>query len=176
MGDGGGPGDEVSDDPEEEEVPPASEWTIEDVWLTGSDEERGEIEDLAQRLHDEIVESVDQAQVERVRTGGHQVRVFDRSGIRQIQVSIYSAGPMYGFWGVSHSPEGHEVRIEHCLPIAYRPDGSFDVLDAPLQGWTVPAMEWRKNPERLLEDLMGEVVARQVAPLLHLPEPPPHAT
>jgi len=144
------------------------QWTLGDLYEVGGDEFKKELDDVA-RPYLDYLGTIDQDQLKRVRSGGHRVRVMDHYGACEVQVDIYRTGRAYGFWRLTHSPEGHEVRIEHYLPILYRNDGGWGTLDAPIEAWTVRADHWRQNPTAYIEDLVGKRIAREVGPLLQLP-------
>jgi hypothetical protein len=147
----------------------SGEMTLGDMYRIGDSGGRKVIEDLAQAHADLLGLNVDEDELRRVRTGGHAVRVGDEPGIGEVQIEIYRTGPAYGYWNLSHSPEGHMVRIEHALPTSYKLSGRFDTCRTH-HTWTVPAAEWRRDPATFIEDLVGKKIAREVAPLLQLPD------
>ena len=145
----------------------SSEWTLGDVYDTGDDATKKEITDLLQAHSDYLASSIDQDQLKMVRSGGHLVRPANRQG--EVQVTIYRSGPAYGMWSFGHSPEGHEVRIEHSIPTSYRPDGGFDTgkLD---KSWVVSAADWRRlGQEGFVGHYIGKKIAKEVASVFRLP-------
>lgn len=144
------------------------EWTLGDVYAMGDDETRRRIDRRQQEYSDHLHHDIDQDDLKRARTGGHEVRVVDRHGRCEVQVAIYRSGPTYGVWRFTHSPEGHEVRIEHHVPTSYQRSGRFDTTEAH-KGRTVRATDWQRDPEGYVGEIIGKKLAGEVAPLLRLP-------
>ena len=64
----------------------------------------------------ELVKSLaDPEQLKRVRAGGLEVVDTKRHGE---QVSSYTTDRACGFWTLTVSPEGHEIRVDDSLPMA----------------------------------------------------------
>ncbi len=147
---------------------PKLEWTLGDMYAMADAWTRREMEDDFQNASELISRDIDPFALRLVRTGGHDLRVTDTGGVCEVQIDIYRTGRAYGFWSLGHSPEGHEVRIDHQWPTSYTADGRWMTL-RPIESWTVAASLWKKDPVAFIEDLMGKRIAREVAPLLRLP-------
>jgi hypothetical protein len=142
-------------------------WTLNDLHAMGDDQTKKEIEELTAGYFD-LFADLDQEQITRVRTGGHEVRVVDNRGACEVQVDIYRTGPKYGHWTVTHSPEGHEVRIAHSLPTSYNIDGRWNTSQGTA-AWVMPATDWKRLSFLFLEIHLGKKIATEVNPLFHLP-------
>jgi hypothetical protein len=114
------------------------------------------------------LDSIDQEQLERVRRGGHEIRVLNDGA--EVQVSIYRTGRAYGAWDLRCSPEGHLVHVDHLVPAEYRADGRWICLRR-VEAWRFPADDWRTDPALHLSAVMPDArIARKAAPLLVLPD------
>jgi len=146
------------------------ELTLGDIYLFADEKSRRAIDESfagTAEINDRI--GVKPEMLRLITTGGYRVRLVEQRSYVEVQIEVYRTGKAYGLWMLSCSPEGHEVRIQHCLPITFATDGNWSEFRLH-ESWACPIDAWRKYPAEQVEHLIGKKIAAEAAPLLPLPD------
>jgi hypothetical protein len=95
---------------------------------------------------------------------GYWIWIYE---LGHVDIGIELPAPNEGAWALLSSPWG-EMRLLHQHPTSFWPDGSWHEATEE-QKWSGPDVEWRERHEEILTDLLGEPMARRIAPLMALP-------